>query len=149
MKSLTALLQDRKHGGVYRLESAPPLKEMEKQAKNAGYAFFDIEGQKIQKKEQFLNHAALSMRFPEHFGNNWDAFEDCLTDLSWIAEDNDVAGYVILFDHCDHFAQASPNHFETLIEIFRSAVEYWHGQGRAMFILLHGKAGEEWDLKAL
>jgi RNAse (barnase) inhibitor barstar len=149
MKSLGDLLRDKKSYGVYRVTSTPPIKELEKLVKAADCAFFHIEGQKIEKKEQFLNHAALAMHFPEDFGNNWDAFEDCLTDLSWVEENHEVAGYVILFDHFDVFAAHAPNHFDTLLEVFRDAAAFWHNQDKAMFVLLHGKHGAELDLKTI
>jgi len=75
------------------------------------------------------------MHFPEYFGDNWDAFEDCLTDLSWV----DADGYLILYDHTDVFAEHCPQHFDTLKEIFKEAAEFWHGQGKPMIVLLRGK----------
>jgi RNAse (barnase) inhibitor barstar len=136
MKTLSDLLHDHKHGGVLFAVTIPPVKELEKQAKSLHMAFFHIEGKKIERKEQFLNHAALAMHFPERFGNNWDAFEDCLTDLSWIEEE--VKGYAILCDHVDPLAEHSLSQLETAVEVFKDAVQFWHDQGKKMLVILHG-----------
>lgn len=135
MKKLKSLVAENKLGGVFQLTSADPHAEIEKMAKMAKLAYFHIEGKKIEKKEQFLNHAAVAMHFPEHFGNNWDAFADCLEDLSW----HDAKGYVVLYDHYDGLASHAHGQFDTLLEIFQSAVEYWREQGRPMLVLLRGK----------
>lgn len=37
-------------------------------------------------KEALLACYGESLRFPSHFGGNWDALSDCLRDLSWLAE---------------------------------------------------------------
>ncbi len=135
MKTLKSLLAEKKHGGVYQLTSAAAHSEIEKAAKAAKFAYFHIEGKKIEKKEQFLNHASVAMHFPEYFGDNWDAFEDCLTDLSW----QDAPGYVILFDHYDAMAAHAHGQFETALEVFQSAVEFWEEQSKVMIVLLRGK----------
>ncbi|MEI8378859.1 MAG: barstar family protein [Planctomycetota bacterium] len=38
----------------------------------------------IGTKKQLLAILALGLDFPGYFGWNWDAFEECLRDLSWI-----------------------------------------------------------------
>jgi RNAse (barnase) inhibitor barstar len=144
VNALGSLLKD-KNGGMYKLQSAPVVKDIEKQVKAAKFAFFHIGGQKIERREQFLNHVATAMHFPDYFGNNWDALEDCLTDLSWL----DAEGFVILYDHIDAFATHSPGHFDTAREIFASAVDAWREQGKPMFVLLHGMAGDNLGLKPL
>jgi len=128
-------LLNSKHSGVYWLKSHAIPADLEKAAKTAGYAYFHIEGQKLTTKEQFLNHAALATHCPEYFGDNWDAFEDCLTDLSWV----DAEGYLIVYDHTDVFAEHAPQHFDTLIEVLKESAEFWHGQGKPMIALLRGK----------
>ncbi len=149
MKSFSALLDDRIRPGVYLLKTMPTVKDLEQQAKAKGFLFFHLEGKKIEKKEQFLNHAALAMHFPETFGHNWDALEDCLTDLSWVEEGDAANGYVILFDHFDPFADHHESQLETVVEIFQSATEYWHDQGKAMFVFLHGKGGQVLELQTI
>jgi RNAse (barnase) inhibitor barstar len=137
MKSLSELVHEHKHGGVFHVVALPPIKELEKQAKQLRLAFFHLEGRKIERKEQFLNHAALAMHFPEHFGNNWDAFEDCITDFSWLEEE--VDGYVIVFDHVDAFVEHSESQIETVIELLQDAVQFWQEQGMKMVVLVQGK----------
>lgn len=43
-------------------------------------------GRESQSKEGFFKEIAKKLDFPEYFGHNWDAFIDCLGDLSWIGE---------------------------------------------------------------
>jgi RNAse (barnase) inhibitor barstar len=136
-------LDDPANSGAYLAQGVVALKEIQRLALARDYAWFHIEGQKIEKKDQFLNHAAVAMGFPADFGNNWDAFEDCLTDLSWV----DTKGFVILFDHFDTFLQHSGGQFETAMEVFKSAATYWRGQTCPLFVLLHGKGGTELGLK--
>jgi hypothetical protein len=38
----------------------------------------------IGSKQQLLEVIAAKLKFPSHFGMNWDALSDCLRDLSWI-----------------------------------------------------------------
>ncbi|MEP7156477.1 MAG: barstar family protein [Betaproteobacteria bacterium] len=120
--------------GVFWMKSHATVSELSRLSRVKGMAFFHLEGEKIEKKEQFLNHAAIAMKFPSHFGNNWDAFYDCLTDMDWVEAD----GYVIYFDHTDGFATHHESQLETVIELFQDAVDFWKGEGKAMLVLLSG-----------
>jgi len=40
---------------------------------------------RIASKEELLTTLANHLRFPDYFGGNWDAFEECLRDLSWLS----------------------------------------------------------------
>ena len=131
--ALASLLEEDR-GGVFFLPGNVAPKAVQQTAKNAGFAFFHIEGKNISRKEQLLNHAATVMHFPAHFGDNWDALEECLTDLEWIDGD----GYVIYYDHIDGLLSAHPDQFETLVEILRDSVKSWKEDGEAMVVLLSG-----------
>ena len=121
--------------GVYGLKSHSSVSELGKLAREKGMVFFHLEGKTIEKKEQFLNHAAVAMKFPAHFGNNWDAFYDCLTDMDWV----DADGYAIYFDHTDAFANHHESQLETVVELFQDAVDFWKGEGKSMLVLLSGE----------
>ena len=88
---------------------------------------------RFQDKEKLLREIATALRFPDWFGQNWDALEDCLTDLSWLAAD----GYVLLFE------DARPgDDFGVLVDVLRSSAEHWKGRGKRFFALFvdpHGR----------
>jgi len=122
------------HGGLWFMPKRAETKALQAAAKRAGYAFFHIDGKNIARKEQLLNHVALALHFPKDFGHNWDALEECLTDL----EAGNCDGYLIYFDHIDGLLAAHPDQFETLVEILRDAVESWKEDGTPMVVLLSG-----------
>lgn len=43
------------------------------------------------------------LKFPSYFGRNWDAFEECLTDLEWLPG----CSYVIVVRAGEHWATPS------------------------------------------
>lgn len=133
LEAIQSLLEDAR-GGVWFLPRPLEAKSLQAAAKRAGYAFFHLDGKNIERKEQLLNHVATVLRFPNHFGQNWDALEECLTDLEWVDGD----GYLIYFDHIDGLLSAHPDQFATFVEIVRDAVESWKEDGEAMVVLLSG-----------
>lgn len=38
----------------------------------------------ISRKQSLFRCFASALRFPNYFGGNWDAFRECLWDLSWL-----------------------------------------------------------------
>jgi RNAse (barnase) inhibitor barstar len=133
LEAIQSLLEDAR-GGVWFLPRPLEAKSLQAAAKRAGYAFFHLDGKNIERKEQLLNHVATVLQFPNHFGSNWDALEECLTDLEWVDGD----GYLIYFDHIDGLLSAHPDQFATFLEIVRDAVESWKEDGEAMVVLLSG-----------
>jgi RNAse (barnase) inhibitor barstar len=134
--ALEAVVEANK-GGVWFLPSHVETRQIQAVAKRAGFACFHIDGKNIQRKEQLLNHVATALHFPKSFGHNWDALEECLTDLEWV----DADGYILYYDHIDGLLETHPDQFETLIEILRDAVGSWKEDGSAMIVLLSGTKG--------
>jgi RNAse (barnase) inhibitor barstar len=42
----------------------------------------------VRSKQKLLRILADQLQFPAYFGNNWDALEECLRDLSWLPAGN-------------------------------------------------------------
>jgi RNAse (barnase) inhibitor barstar len=38
----------------------------------------------VTRKEDLLRCIAAKLKFPDYFGFNWDALDECLADLSWL-----------------------------------------------------------------
>ena len=135
MRTLKSVLETGAESGVFWLMSPAPKEEISQQAAKIDAAYFHIEGKKLHSKTQFLNHVATALSFPDYFDNNWDALEDCLTDFSW----HDANGYIILFDDADQLHQYAAHDFDTVLEIFRAATNYWQEQKKQFLVLLRGK----------
>ena len=45
-----------------------------------------IAGEKATTSETFLAEIARALKFPEYFGNNYDALDEMLNDLSWLTQ---------------------------------------------------------------
>ena len=145
MKNLPDILPDFRSSGVFRAPDDSPIKELERLAKQYKYKFFLLDGAEIRDKERFLNHAAAVLSFPDYFGNNWDAFEDCLTDMSW----HETDGFLIVYDHFEILAQHAPDEFKIALEILRDSVEFWRERKRPFFVLLRGRGKQGLELPSV
>ena len=85
------------------------------------------------------------MAFPDYFGHNWDALEECLTELTWI----DAEGCVLLYDHAAVLAAQYPDVFATFLDIVQSAVEYWSQRSRPFYVVLRNTGSIPQSVPAL
>lgn len=51
----------------------------------AGSLLVEIDS-RFKSKHELLSHYATQLRFPDYFGFNWDAFDEVMRDLDWVAE---------------------------------------------------------------
>jgi hypothetical protein len=145
VKKLSDVLEDVKDSGVYLLAEGISEKDVEKFAHENGFAFFLLRGAEIRTKADFLSRAAVDMSFPDYFGNNWDALEDCLTDMTG----HEAYGYVVLFDDFGPFAEHSPGEFHTALEIFKDSAVFWADKQKAFVVLLRGASREKPELPVI
>jgi len=117
MAKLLERLKDATRSGVYRTTKAHAVLEA-------------LEGSTIDLARIAANGRALfepiaqALHFPHWFGHNWDALEDCLTDLAW----RERAGHVLLFED---FPQG--DELGVLIDVLRSSAQYWASRKRPFF----------------
>jgi RNAse (barnase) inhibitor barstar len=89
---------------------------VEKEYFDKGYTIIEIDGEKILNKFDIFNIFSEKLQFPDYFGNNWDAFFDCIKDLSWIKNKN----LIVLLKNID-----DKEIFKTLLEQLVDAKKYW------------------------
>lgn len=68
----------------------------------------------------FARFAAV-FRFPEWFGDNWDALADCLGDLSWWP----ARGYVLVLGETAALRRARPDAWQQLLDILSDSADSW------------------------
>ena len=115
MGKLIDRLQDASRSGVYRAARADEIADA---MQGSNLAFARI---RYADKAVLLKNIAAALDFPDWFGANWDALEDCLSDLPG-------KGYVLLFE------QPIPgDDLGVLIDILRSSAESWAARGKPFF----------------
>ncbi len=123
MGKLTQRLTDAARSGVYRSLRGDEIVDAARGTR-LDLARVDLRG--APHKEALLEGLALALGFPAWFGGNWDALEDCLTDLSWRAG----AGHVVLIEG---HGELPADDLGVLLDVLAAAAEYWVGRERPFF----------------
>jgi RNAse (barnase) inhibitor barstar len=87
----------------------------------AGFALRVINGKKCSTPAGVFTEFARALGFPDYFGHNWDAMEECLADLEWLP----AKGYVLLITDAQEVIPDDEEEYETLLEILSDAGEAW------------------------
>lgn len=102
-----------------------------------GFVLRLIEGRKCMSKAGLLSEFSRVLEFPPYFGRNWDAFEECLTDLEWLP----AAGYLIVITDAERLLIHHEKDYATFIEIVQAAGKEWatarSGEGARPVIPFH------------
>jgi RNAse (barnase) inhibitor barstar len=82
-----------------------------------------VAGGKCKTKAGLLSEFARALSFPDYFGHNWDALEECLADLDWLP----ASGYVVVVADAEQVLTKPDDEddYETFIEILAEAGETW------------------------
>lgn len=101
-------------------------------AEDRQLALFRLSLRGISSKDGFLDAIASGLHFPDWFGRNWDALEDCLGDMSW----HPAAGYVVILSQADEFRANDEESFLLALRVFQSAAESWRNDGVPFWTLV-------------
>jgi RNAse (barnase) inhibitor barstar len=74
-------------------------------------------------KQQVLAAIAEAFCFPKHFGKNFDALADCLTDLPFKA--GPQTGFLVVLEQLPNTSKFDKEARETLLDVFRDAADFW------------------------
>ena len=91
-----------------------------------GYQLRVIKGAKCRTTAGLMKEFARALDFPDYFGHNWDALEECLADLEWMP----AKGYILLIVDAAQVLPDDEDEYETFLEILSDAGEAW-GSGQA------------------
>lgn len=128
---LATTLRQCARAGVHQLP-AEGCGAVERAAAGLGFVVVRADLAGCEDKTDFLRRMAEALRFPDWFGHNWDAFADCLADLSWLPAD----GYVIVLEHADRFRVAAEADFVTALEVFEEAARGWAEESVPMWVFV-------------
>jgi hypothetical protein len=123
MGKLIQRLQDVAKSGVYRSSRVEPVLDAVRGSK---LSFARIPLHEATHKRALMHRIAAALGFPDWFGENWDALEDCLTDMSW----REAQGHVLVFEG---FQFLPADDVGILIDVLISAAEFWAGRAKPFF----------------
>ena len=116
MSKLLQRLVDPTRSGVYRASGADAIEQATRES--------GLDVVTIDAGSDVFGAMARALAFPDWFGGNWDALEDCLSDLSW----RTAAGHVLVLR-----AYPQGDALGVLIDVLRATAEYWAGRKRPFF----------------
>jgi hypothetical protein len=94
----------------------------------------------VATKEALLDELYKALLFPEYFGDNWDAFEECIRDLSWLP-----AGSVVV-KHADLPLPDDVANLKTYLSVMSDAVRKWSdSRERELLVVFPSESRERID----
>lgn len=97
--------------------------DLQEAATELGHHFLYANLASAQSKQDVLDMIAAQYTFPSHFGKNFDALYDCMTDL--VHKSGQQPGFIVVLEHIPANAKFDKEAREQLLDIFRDAADYW------------------------
>lgn len=95
------------------------------------FEVFDLDCRSWTRKN-FHKKLKEGLRFPEYYGENLDAFEDCLEDMF----NQDYRGLVLVFRNFDQLVEQDRSSSEALLDIIACASREWLVEGHKLICLI-------------
>ena len=114
--------RDARRSGVYRARDARSVTS----APGGGLELVPVSLVGVADKTALLERVAAALAFPDWFGANWDALEDCLGDLSW----RQAAGWLLRIEGFEALQTAARDDFGVLVDLLSDVADDWRQRGR-------------------
>jgi RNAse (barnase) inhibitor barstar len=105
-------------------------------AGDSAFRVFAIDALQATSKQELLRAFADSFGFPDYFGYNWDALEECIRDLAWLPRCN----FLLVFQNADSLLDLGAKDFAILTAILGEATSTWRAEGIVFSVVLLGGA---------
>jgi RNAse (barnase) inhibitor barstar len=80
-----------------------------------------LEGRSLRNVDTLFAEFAREFQFPQYFGENWPAFADCMTDLTWLP----APAYLVVIDDAEQVLSEDSLDFPTFVRIMSHVGEHW------------------------
>jgi len=87
----------------------------------AGWVARSVRGKKMRTTDGLFDEFAAALQFPWYFGENWDAFDECLADMdSWLLPTAGIA--VLVYDAAQVLVDEPAEQLEIAVKVFATAM---------------------------
>ena len=101
--------------------------------KNKGYFVAHLDGKSNTTKKAFLENIGKAFNFPDYYGQNLDALEECIGDLSWIMEDDFALG----IDHSADLLSEDADTKKIVLSILKESTSNWKEEGSDFKVVMN------------
>lgn len=100
--------------------------ELGEAASVRGVGVFRLNGVRMSNQAELFQEFKVKLQFPDYFGSNWNALDECLADLDWL----DWSDYLVVIESgnsvlCDEEVEVR----EMLDKILTDISEEWSNSG--------------------
>jgi RNAse (barnase) inhibitor barstar len=99
------------------------VQELQDAARSLGHHFLYANQATAQSKQDILDLLAQQFILPAHFGKNFDALYDCMTDP--VHKSGPQPGFIVVLEQIPANAKFDKEAREQLLDIFRDTADYW------------------------
>jgi RNAse (barnase) inhibitor barstar len=99
------------------------VQDLQDTATRLGHHFLYANLATAQSKQDVLDMIAQQFTFPAHFGKNFDALYDCMTDP--LHKSGPQPGFIVVLEHIPANGKFDKEAREQLLDIFRDTADYW------------------------
>lgn len=99
------------------------VQDLQDAAGSLGHHFLYANLAHAQSKQDVLDLIAAQFTFPSHFGKNFDALYDCMTDP--LHKSGPQPGFIVVLEQIPATGKFDKEAREQLLDIFRDAADFW------------------------
>src|SRR3954464_5011697 len=99
------------------------VQDLQDAARSLGHHFLYANLANAQSKQDVLDLLAQQFILPAHFGKNFDALYDCMTDP--VHKSGPQPGFIVVLEQIPTNPKFDKEAREQLLDIFRDTAEYW------------------------
>jgi hypothetical protein len=97
------------------------MHDVRRHAMTSGMLFAELDCRRMTTLDELYSEFARILRFPDYFGRNWPAFDECVADLEWLP----APGYIIFLQNAELLLAADPEERGPFFRIIKSAANEW------------------------
>jgi RNAse (barnase) inhibitor barstar len=99
------------------------VSDLQEAAQGLGHHFLYANLAQAQSEQDVLDLIGAQFTLPSHFGKNFDALYDCMTDP--LHKSGPQPGFMVVLEQIPAHAKFDKEAREQLLDIFRDTADYW------------------------
>lgn len=104
---------------------------VKKELSTSSVVTFEFDASSIKDDEMLFSEISNALFFPDYFGSNWDALDECLADMEW----NEADGYVLFITNAGKLWSDAAYTAGKLVSVWQSVAEQWSQESKPFHLV--------------